>query len=78
VSAELERALRSDLALAGLEEHLIRRAGVLYQIGFNKELNRPRITPSQMAVVGEYMQSCKPFTGQRAGHWLPEQSNGKT
>lgn len=47
MSVELERAIRSDLALAGLEEHLIRRAGVLYRIGFS------RITASQMAAVGE-------------------------
>lgn len=49
MSAELERVLCSDLALAGLEEHLIRWAEVLYRMEFNK----PRITPSQMAAVGE-------------------------
>ncbi|MGH8613418.1 MAG: hypothetical protein ACREYF_15735 [Gammaproteobacteria bacterium] len=47
MNAELERVLRADLALANLEEHLIRRARVLYQMKF------ARITPSQMAAVGE-------------------------
>ncbi len=49
MNPDLEHVLRSDLALASLEEHLIQRARVLYQMGFNK----PRITPSQMAAVGQ-------------------------
>lgn len=49
MSTELERTLRSDVAMAGLEEHLIRRARVLYQMGFT----RAKISPSQMAALGE-------------------------
>lgn len=49
----LQGALRSDLTLATLEDHLIQQAGVLYRMGFCPR----RISPSQMATVGEYIRT---------------------
>lgn len=53
MSEDLEKALNSDLALLVLESHLIQRAGVLYRMGFCPR----RISPSQMAAVGECIRT---------------------
>ena len=52
MSGEIKRVLRSDMALASLDHHLIKQARVLYQMRFFKE-----ITAAQMAAVAEYIQS---------------------
>jgi hypothetical protein len=49
----LEKALRSDAALARLERHLIIKARNLYALGFEPDTPRP----TQMAAVGELIRS---------------------
>lgn len=56
---DLEKALNSDLALLALEKHLIRRAGVLYRMGFSC------ISASQMAAVAERIYSASTYEEAR-------------
>ena len=53
MNSGLQGALRSDLALATLGDHLIQQAGVLYRMGFTPE----RLSPSQMAAVAERIRT---------------------
>jgi hypothetical protein len=57
----LQEALRSDLALTTLEDHLIQRAGVLYRMGFTPG----RISPSQMAAVAERIYAASNYEEAR-------------
>jgi hypothetical protein len=67
----LQDALRSDLALAGHEEHLIRQAWTLYQLG----LKPKNITPSQMAALGERIRTATSVeqAQQVVTQWIEDQ-----
>ena len=52
MSALLEAALRSDLAMLSLDRHLLNRARVLYRMGFGR-VGFGGIPASQMAAIAE-------------------------
>jgi hypothetical protein len=71
VTSLLEKALRSDLALASLEELLIRKARELYRLGFTLR----NIAPSQMAAVDELLAiaSSRADAERRVKTWMTGQ-----
>lgn len=71
MSDSLQTALRADLALLHLEDHLLHRARELYARGFAP----PAVSPSQMAAVGEILRAAESLDDARAGvgNWLDAQ-----
>jgi hypothetical protein len=71
VTSLLEKSLRSDQALASVEETLIRRARELQRLGFSA----PEISPSQMAAFGELLRTSTDFPGAQsaARKWMERQ-----
>ncbi|HEX9945765.1 MAG TPA: hypothetical protein VGG03_27470 [Thermoanaerobaculia bacterium] len=71
MTALLEKALRSDRALAMAEERLIRRARELYRLGFSPA----NLAPSQMAAVGELLCTASNRKGAQAAieTWMSNQ-----
>jgi len=61
MNEDLQKALKADLALLALEDHLIQRAGVLYRMGFTPD----RITPTQMAAVAERIYTASNYEEAR-------------
>lgn len=67
----LRQSLAADVALAGLEARLIRRARDLQRLGFSPKT----IAPSQMNAVGEILRAASSHqkTLEKLAHWMGEQ-----